>query len=207
MLESVSEMSGSDTVALHCIVRSRAREGMKVCEVGSWKGGSAETIGNIVKENNGTLYCVDNWKGNEGVPNHAEAKETNVYLEFGKNMEKCGLSGSITTLRSDSVDAAKLFPDGYFDVIFIDADHRYNHVKDDITAWMKKVKPGGILCGHDCEQYFSKLPDHFQFMMTDYLESDMLSVYHPGVILALYEIFNDEYILHFPSKVWSRELN
>ena len=207
MLESVSEMSGSDTKALSAIVHSRAKEGMKVCEVGSWKGGSAETIGNIVKENNGMLCCVDNWKGNEGVPNHAEAQDRNVYMDFAQNIEKCGLSKSIVTVRADSVEAAKLFTDGYFDVVFIDAGHRYNCAKADIEAWMKKVRVGGILCGHDCEQYFSKLPSHFQIMMTDHLESDMLSVYHPGVILALYEIFNDEYILHFPSKVWSRELN
>ncbi len=207
MLESVSEMSGSDTVALHCIIHSRAKEGMKVCEVGSWKGGSAETIGNIVKENNGMLCCVDNWKGNEGVAGHVEAKNGDVFAIFERNMERCGLNDYVTAIKANSVDAAKSFPDGYFDVVFIDADHRYDHVKADIMAWMKKVRVGGVLCGHDCEQYFSKLPDHFQFMMTDYLESDMLSVYHPGVILALYEIFNDEYILHFPSKVWSRELS
>lgn len=207
MLETVSEMSGSDTLALAKIVRSKAKIGMKVCEVGSWKGGSAETIGNVVKDNNGMLCCVDNWKGNEGVSNHGEAKEHDILAVFESNMERCGLNDYVTVIKADSVEASKGFPDGYFDVVFIDADHRYNHVKSDITAWIKKVRVGGVLCGHDCEQYFTKLPEHFQFMMTDYLDSDMLSVYHHGVILALYEIFNDEYNIHFPSKVWSRGLN
>ena len=36
-----------------------------------------------------------------------------------------------------------------FDLVFIDADHSYETTKRDIELWAPKVKPGGILGGHD----------------------------------------------------------
>jgi predicted O-methyltransferase YrrM len=35
------------------------------------------------------------------------------------------------------------------DFIFIDADHSYDGCHADIQAWAGKVRPGGLLCGHD----------------------------------------------------------
>lgn len=42
-----------------------------------------------------------------------------------------------------------LFPDGYFDIVFVDADHSTESVRADIINWMPKVKFGGVLLGHD----------------------------------------------------------
>ncbi len=35
------------------------------------------------------------------------------------------------------------------DFVFIDANHRYDEAKKDIQDWLPKIKPGGLLCGHD----------------------------------------------------------
>ena len=54
-------------------------------------------------------------------------------------------------MQMASIAAAATFADATLDFVFIDADHSYEAAKADIAAWRSKVKPGGILCGHDCE--------------------------------------------------------
>jgi predicted O-methyltransferase YrrM len=48
-----------------------------------------------------------------------------------------------------SVEAAKQFEDGYFDFVYIDADHSYKGVTEDLEAWYPKVRKGGMMAGHD----------------------------------------------------------
>lgn len=55
--------------------------------------------------------------------------------------------------RKSSLQAADDFIPDFFDVLYIDADHTYDAVKADIDAWWPKVRPGGILCGHDYMRY------------------------------------------------------
>lgn len=52
-------------------------------------------------------------------------------------------------LELDSVAAANLYVDASLDFVFIDADHAYGSVARDIDAWLPKVKPGGVIAGHD----------------------------------------------------------
>ena len=51
-----------------------------------------------------------------------------------------------------SEQAADVMPDNMLDFYYIDADHRYEAVKQDIDLWLPKVKSGGIFCGHDYVQ-------------------------------------------------------
>ena len=48
-----------------------------------------------------------------------------------------------------SVEASKDFPDKFFDYIYIDADHEFESVCQDIEVWMPKLKEHGIISGHD----------------------------------------------------------
>lgn len=52
-------------------------------------------------------------------------------------------------MRMDSVSAAKYISYGCLDLVYIDGDHSYDGVKNDIVSWLPKVRIGGILCGHD----------------------------------------------------------
>ena len=39
------------------------------------------------------------------------------------------------------------------DFCFIDSAHDYETVKNDIIYWLPKIKNGGILAGHDYDEY------------------------------------------------------
>jgi len=54
-----------------------------------------------------------------------------------------------TLLRESSADAANELEDGFYDFVFIDADHSMKAVLNDLDHYYPKVKKGGIIAGHD----------------------------------------------------------
>lgn len=52
-----------------------------------------------------------------------------------------------TFIKGFSADVSDHIPK--VDFIFIDANHEYEFVKNDIELYWPKIKPGGFLCGHD----------------------------------------------------------
>lgn len=129
-------------------------DGSSFVEIGCYKGKSscamAVNIANSNKKIN--FYCVDTWKGS---PEHQAGElwedkdvvEDKLYEVFLKNIEP--VSKYITPIRTSSTEAAKLFTDKSIDFIFLDADHTYEAVKDDLYSWYPKLKSGGIISGHD----------------------------------------------------------
>ncbi len=93
----------------------------------------------------------------------------------------------------ESRNAARIFKDGSCDLVFIDGDHSYEAAKRDIEMWLPKVKPGGILCGHDCEGAVANFhPD----IILKKLDKDFQNIdnfifegVHPGVVRAVDESF------------------
>jgi hypothetical protein len=57
-------------------------------------------------------------------------------------------------LRMTSIEALGRVPDNSLDFVYIDANHKYEFVKQDIKGWYKKVKPNGIIAGHDFSDQF-----------------------------------------------------
>jgi precorrin-6B methylase 2 len=55
-------------------------------------------------------------------------------------------------IRDYSMEAVKRFADESLDFVYIDGDHRYQFVLDDITEWTKKIRKGGLISGHDYYQ-------------------------------------------------------
>lgn len=52
-------------------------------------------------------------------------------------------------LKTTSAQAATEFPDGSLEFVYLDAQHHYEAIRDDIRIWHPKVKAGGVLGGHD----------------------------------------------------------
>lgn len=52
-------------------------------------------------------------------------------------------------IRKTSLEATEDIGDESLDFVYIDANHSHEHSFADISAWHKKVRPGGIVSGHD----------------------------------------------------------
>ena len=121
--------------------------GSKFVEVGSWKGKSSAYMAVEIANSNKNIefYCIDTW---EGSVEHEGMKELpklyNIFLENMKPVDEYYFP-----LKISSLDACKKFKDNSLDFVFLDASHEYEDIKEDIEAWLPKVKIGGILAGHD----------------------------------------------------------
>ena len=85
------------------------------------------------------LHLVDSYGG--------ITDQVEKVIEFRKRFdsEKHRLTWHIKT----SIEAAATFADESLDFVYIDANHRYIDCSCDLRAWWRKVRPDGILCGHD----------------------------------------------------------
>ena len=82
------------------------------------------------------LLAVDDWR-------------RNITHESYKNAIERLRDLNVTIDRRSSMNAVGDVADESLDFVFIDADHKYTSVCDDIREWAKKVRIGGIVSGHD----------------------------------------------------------
>lgn len=133
-----------------------ARDGAAFVEVGAWLGKSTAYMADTIRQSGKGIafHTVDTW---EGCPNDptgnlaaAMAKEgRSLHSRFLRNIAECGLTKYVMPLRMASPEAAEHFDNHSLEFVYIDADHSFDAVWADIAAWLPKVKPGGILAGHD----------------------------------------------------------
>lgn len=119
----------------------------RILEVGSWKGRSTHALASGAAKTGGTVWAVDHFSGSVGEDaQHAEAKADpdSVYQQFLENLKEFS---NVIPHRADSLTAAKEYPDGFFDLLFVDGGHRYEDVSADLEAWGRKCR--GVLAGHD----------------------------------------------------------
>lgn len=81
---------------------------------------------------------IFSWTSPEGWP---------MIQKFHQEMQP--VAGHFRAIQGASWEVADQFEDGSIDFVFIDADHIYEHVRKDVLAWLPKVRPGGIIAGHD----------------------------------------------------------
>jgi hypothetical protein len=190
------------------IVNQFKKLGMVVAEIGTYDGSTSHKIAPIVKEMNGTFIAVDWFNGSVGVCPSGNGYDVNKHSpllnQFKENIASVDCVDITKIYDMTSLDAANLIEDKSLDICFIDADHRYTSVKSDILAYIKKIKPGGILCGHDLEiNHISK----FNKFNEQELTTDFTNGCHAGVIQAVGEIIGFEKITCYSSNVWAVKID
>ena len=114
-------------------------------EIGVWKGEYSKVL--FDNTDGLKLILVDPWA--------AYNKMTDVKME--PLYEKCKkrLKGfDVEYMRMTSMEAAAIVPDGSLDFVYIDGLHEFDPVMRDIIYWSRKVRPGGIIAGHDYYEFY-----------------------------------------------------
>jgi hypothetical protein len=55
----------------------------------------------------------------------------------------------IELIHDSSTNASKKFKESEIDAIYIDGNHEYQSVTEDLSYWFSKIKSNGFICGHD----------------------------------------------------------
>jgi len=129
-----------------------------VCaEIGVYEGKFSERIVNYTQPKQ--LHLIDPWHFEEsedykksfyggetgGGQRKMDERFEHVKAMFGPQIA----DGSVVVHRCESGKAAPEFPDGHFDWVYLDGNHLYEFVLEDLHKFLPKVRPGGYICGDD----------------------------------------------------------
>ena len=118
--------------------------GFKVgAEIGVYKGEFSEKLA----LSGLTLFSVDPWKADNGSGDpHSQDK---LDLMFEQTSQLLAPFPKCTIVRKTSMEAVEDFEDGTLDFVYIDGNHNFRYIAEDLSEWTKKVRKGGIVSGHD----------------------------------------------------------
>jgi hypothetical protein len=183
--------TGEDTFTK--IVEDNQKSGMIVVEIGCYDGSTTRRYIDTVKKNNGQVFVIDTFMGSPEIdgPHGYGDHNKDLYDVFRDKFSN--YSDMLTILRGFSQDCIPNLPD-QCDIIFIDADHKYQSCKRDIELSLTKMKKGGILSGHDFLSY-----DFVNTYTEEELNAGHGRGHHPGVCQAVYDVLG---VIPFSQGVW-----
>jgi protein YibB len=122
-------------------------EGGIFVEVGTFKADFAERLLTLCEPRK--LYCVDPYES------YADYKDTinsrmplgAIYQDARARLARFG--DRVEFMRAYSVNAAQNFSEESVDFVYIDGNHAFQYVYQDLCLWYAKLKVGGVISGHD----------------------------------------------------------
>jgi predicted O-methyltransferase YrrM len=135
----------------------RAPESARFLEIGTWYGRSLAFL--VVEALNSgkaiTIDAVDPWK-----------EPRAMYDTVTGWITKHGLWDIVTPFRAFSYELSAILPwNQRYDFVFVDGDHHHRSVLTDLRLYAPRMRPGGVMAGHDlCDEFpgvLRAVTDHF----------------------------------------------
>ena len=133
---------------------AQIKEDSIIGEIGVWKGEFSQKILDYAKPK--FFFLVDSWIFDEkvrGCAPQVQGQEPinqeffdDAYNETSLKFADCK---NVVIYKNNSIEASKFFDNNYFDYIYIDAEHSYKAVKQDLDIWYPKLKKNGYIFGDD----------------------------------------------------------
>jgi hypothetical protein len=148
------------------------------------------------------LYAIDPWK------NYADYWGGESFQDvLDKQLARCRAvlaPYDCTIIRKTSMEALADFEDGSLDFVYIDANHEFKYVTEDIFEWSKKVRVGGVIAGHDYfyaqERQFDSI--HVRYVVDAYTKAFGIN---PWFVIGRKEKVAGEVRDNFRSFMWIKK--
>jgi len=126
------------------VTELRDRSNLTVVEIGVRHGGHAEYMLNSLDIEH--LYLIDPY---DAYDDYLEAWD-NERMSSAEERARSRLEDydQVTFVKEYSSVAVDLIPE-QVDLVYIDGNHTYEYVQEDITNYHDRIRAGGILAGHD----------------------------------------------------------
>lgn len=95
------------------------------------------------------LYCIDPWQTYDRYADHVSQSRLEHFYNATVNRLTVQNQFNVDIIRETSLEAVARFEPASLDFVFIDGNHHFDFVVEDIIAWSPIVRPGGIVAGHD----------------------------------------------------------
>lgn len=119
------------------------------------------------------LYGIDPWERQVRISYYRRWTDAQLAGLVKSVQERMRIFGDKwELLKMYSIQAAEVLPDS-LDFVYLDGDHSYENVKAEIVLYERKIRKGGLLCGHD---YFGK-SNEVQLAVEDYRNSRDLQIW------------------------------
>lgn len=132
-----------------------------IAEIGVFKGEFSKVL---LAFNPQMLFLVDPFDGvimsGDQDGNHVETYQGNTLYEIVR--KKYANVRNVTLMKTFSSEL-DVFDDDTFDMVYIDGDHSYEGVKQDLQLLYEKTKHGGWICGHDLMMNEEKTKNKYDF--------------------------------------------
>lgn len=151
--------SAGDIAAYTKLYESMPAAG-RTAELGVWQGRSLCSVSEVIRRRRLCVHAIDTFQGTGGESDLVHDCQGRLREVFESNLARFGIREQVRVHVGSTLSVADGFEDASLDLVFIDSDHRYEQVAADIRAWLPKVKPGGLLCGHDYRRPWRHLWGH-----------------------------------------------
>lgn len=139
---------------LNKVVKIKLGDNLKIIEIGSYQGESTEIIARNFP--NSEINAVDIWEqyiedvNGDGTLNYTlESQQLELEEAEIRFTERIENYPNVKKNKIPSLEFCKKLDDNSIDFVYIDGNHQYTSVKEDILSWLPKIKNGGIISGHD----------------------------------------------------------
>lgn len=123
---------------------SKIKSGYVCAEIGVWK---AEFSNSILEHNPSHLYLIDPWKSQNFDNRIYSIEQKKLDLIYDGVINRFRNDNRVTVLRSFSNKVE--FKNDFFDWVYVDANHSYENVLQDLNFYYPLLKTRGYLCGDD----------------------------------------------------------